>query len=127
VLVKGAWKDCEVTGGDGTFFYLFITLDQCSVTVHTVPAQWVIDEPCHNQVDITFCGMTITIISWPPTDQFAAWVIKHVVMEQSAPEKWCIKDETRCWWVAEELRACRPSVLIILQLYTFDSDFQQQL
>jgi hypothetical protein len=38
VLVKGAWKDCEVTKGNGAFFYLLVTPDQCAVTVHAIPA-----------------------------------------------------------------------------------------
>jgi hypothetical protein len=98
VLVKGAWKDCEVTGGDGAFFYLLATPDQCSVTACAVPAQWIIDEHCHNQVDITFCGTTITIDPPTPANQFAAWVIKHIVVEQNAQEMRRIEDKARCCW-----------------------------
>jgi hypothetical protein len=59
VLVKGAWKDCEVTKGDGAFFYLLVTPDRCAVTARAIPARWIIDEHPHDQVDITFCGTTI--------------------------------------------------------------------
>jgi hypothetical protein len=39
-----------------------------------------------------------------PANQFAAWVIKHIVVEQSAQETRRIKDEARRRCVAEELR-----------------------
>jgi hypothetical protein len=47
-----------------------------------------------------------TIITDPsaPANQFAAWVIKHVVVEQSAQEMRCIKDKARCRRVVEEHR-----------------------
>jgi hypothetical protein len=104
VLVKGAWKDCEVTKGDGTFFYLLVTPDRCAITTRAIPARWIIEEHYHNQVDITFRGMTITINPSAPANQFAAWVVKHIVVEQSAQEMQCIEDEARCCCVAEELR-----------------------
>jgi hypothetical protein len=107
VLVKGTWKDCKVTKGNGAFFYVLVTPDGCAVTAHTIPAQWIIDEHPHNQVDITFCGTTITIDPSVPANQFAAWVIKHVVMEQSAQEAQRIEDEARRCRVAEELWGCQ--------------------
>jgi hypothetical protein len=45
----------------------------------------------------------ITINPLAPANQFEAWVIKHVVVEQSAQETWRIKDKARCRCVAEEL------------------------
>jgi hypothetical protein len=39
-----------------------------------------------------------------PANQFVAWVIKHVAVEQSAQEMRRIEDEARCRHVAEELR-----------------------
>jgi hypothetical protein len=104
VLVKGAWKDCEVTKGDGAFFYLLVTPDRCAVTARAIPVRWIIDEHPHDQVDITFCGTTIITDPSAPANQFAAWVIKHVAVEQSAQETRRIKDEARCRRVAEELR-----------------------
>jgi hypothetical protein len=103
VLVKGAWKDCKVTKGNSAFFYLLITPDKCTVTVRAIPAQWIIDEHPHNQVDITFCGTTFKFNPSAPANQFAAWVIKHVVVEQSAQETRRIEDEARRCCVAEEL------------------------
>jgi hypothetical protein len=103
VLVKGAWKNCKVTKGDSAFFYLLVTPDRCAVTARAIPAQWIIDEHPHDQVDITFCGTTIITNPSVPANQFAAWVIKHVVVEQSAQETQRIKDEARCRRVAEEL------------------------
>jgi hypothetical protein len=107
VLVKGAWKDCEVTKGDGAFCYLLVTPDQCVVTARVIPVPWIIDEHPHNQVDITFCGTTITTNPSVPANQFAAWVIKHVVVKQSAQEMRCIEDEARHCCVAEELWGCQ--------------------
>jgi hypothetical protein len=104
VLVKGAWKDCEVTKGDGTFFYLLVTPDRCTVTARAIPAQWIIDEHPHDQVDFTFCGTTIITDPSVPANPFAAWVINHVVVEQSAQEMRRIEDEARHCRVAEELR-----------------------
>jgi hypothetical protein len=104
VLVKGAWKDCEVTKGDSAFFYLLVTPDRCAVTARAIPARWIIDEHPHNQVDATFCGTTIITNPSAPANQFAAWVIKHVVVEQSAQETRRIEDEARHRRVAEELR-----------------------
>jgi hypothetical protein len=35
---NSAWKDCKVTKGDGAFFYLLVTPDQCAVTTRAIPA-----------------------------------------------------------------------------------------
>jgi hypothetical protein len=67
------------------------------------PARWIIYEHPHNQVDITFCGKTVITNPSVPANQFAAWVIKHTVVEQSAQVMRCIKDEARHRHVAEEL------------------------
>jgi hypothetical protein len=107
MLVKGAWKDCEVTKGDGTFFYFLVTPDRCAVTTHAIPAQWIIDKHPHDQVDITFCGTTIITNPSVPANQSAAWVIKHIVVEQSAQETRHIEDKARCCHVAEELWGCQ--------------------
>jgi hypothetical protein len=72
VLVKGAWKDCEVTKGNGALFHLLVTPDQCAVTARAIPARWIIDEHPHNQVDITFRGTTIITNPSAPANQFAA-------------------------------------------------------
>jgi hypothetical protein len=54
-------------------------------------------------VDITFCSTTITINPSAPANQFAAWVIKRIVVEQSAQDMRRIKVEARRRCVAEEL------------------------
>jgi hypothetical protein len=50
-----------------------------------------------------FCGTTIITNPSAPANQFAAWVIKHIVVEQSAQEMRHIEDKARCCGVAEEL------------------------
>jgi hypothetical protein len=51
-----------------------------------------------------FCGTTIITNPSVPPNQFAAWVIKHVIVEQSAQETRRIEDEARHCRVVEELR-----------------------
>jgi hypothetical protein len=85
-------------------FYILVTPDRCAVTARANPARWIIDEHPHDQVDVTFRGTTINTNPSVQANQFAAWVIKHVVVEQSAQETRCIEDEARHRRVAEELR-----------------------